>query len=269
MKKKAGKWIAAAEIAETSKLFARGVARIEPEWLEQVGAHLIRRSYFDPHWEKKAMQAVAFERSTLHGIVINPRRRVNYGPMNPAEARDLFIRQGLVGGEIADEYVRRWAFFTHNQRLLLDIEMLEHKSRRPDVLVDDELIVAFYDRMIPENVVDGASFEHWRKGAEREQPKLLYLQREDLMRHAAAGVTTEAFPPRIRLGGVDFDLSYHFEPGSPRDGVTMTVPLAQLNPIPAERCEWLVPGLLKEKVIQLAKTLPQRIRALRDRKSVV
>lgn len=259
--KKAGKWIAAAEIAETSKLFARGVARIEPEWLEQVGAHLIRRSYFDPHWEKKAMQAVAFERSTLHGIVINPRRRVNYGPMNPAEARDLFIRQGLVGGEIADEYVRRWAFFTHNQQLLLDIEMLEHKSRRPDVLVDDELIVAFYDRMIPENVVDGASFEHWRKGAEREQPKLLYLQREDLMRHAAAGVTTEAFPPRIRLGGVDFDLSYHFEPGSPRDGVTMTVPLAQLNPIPAERCEWLVPGLLKEKVIQLAKTLPQRIRA--------
>ena len=259
--KKAGKWIAAAEIAETSKLFARGVARIEPEWLEQVGAHLIRRSYFDPHWEKKAMQAVAFERSTLHGIVINPRKRVNYGPMNPDEARALFIRQGLVGGEIAEEYARRWAFFTHNQQLLLDIEMLEHKSRRPDVLVDDELIVAFYNKLIPEEVIDGASFEHWRKRAEQENPKLLHLQREDLMRHAAAGVTTEAFPPRIRLGGADFALSYHFEPGSPRDGVTMTVPLAQLNPIPAERCEWLVPGLLREKVIQLAKTLPQRIRA--------
>ena len=259
--KKAGKWIAAAEIAETSKLFARGIARIEPEWLEQVGAHLIKRSYFDPHWEKKAMQAVAFERSTLYGIVINPRKRVNYGPMNPAEARDLLIRQGLVGGEIAEEYARRWAFFRHNQQLLLDIEMLEHKSRRPDVLVDDDLIAAFYDQIVPEDVVDGVSFEHWRKHAERENPKLLYLQREDLMRHSAAGVTTEAFPPRIRLGGVDLALTYHFEPGSPRDGVTMTVPLAQLNPIPAERCEWLVPGLLKEKVVQLAKTLPQRIRA--------
>ncbi len=261
LNKKAGKWIAAAEITETTRLFARGVARIEPAWLEEVGAHLVKKSYFDPHWEKKAMQAVAFERSTLYGIVINPKKRVNYGPMNPKEARELFIRQGLVGGEIAEEYARRWAFYTHNHQLMLDIETLEHKSRRPDVLVDDELIVAFYDSIIPGDVFDGASFEHWRKSAERERPKLLHLQREDLMRHEAAGVTTEAFPHSIRLGGVDFELSYHFEPGSPRDGVTMTVPLAQLNPIPAERCEWLVPGLIKEKVVQLVKTLPQRIRA--------
>ncbi|MDR1935963.1 MAG: ATP-dependent RNA helicase HrpA [Candidatus Accumulibacter sp.] len=261
LNKKAGKWIAAAEITETSKLFARCVARIEPEWLEKVGAHLIKRSHFDPHWEKKAMQAVAFERSTLYGIVVNPRKRVNYGPMNPAEARELFIRQGLVGGEIAEEYARRWAFYTHNQQLMLDIETLEHKSRRPDVLVDDELIVAFYDRIVPEGIASGADFELWRKAAERENPKLLYLKREDLMRHEAAGVTSEAFPPEIRLGGVDFELSYHFEPGSPKDGVTITVPLAQINQIPAERCEWLVPGLLREKVAQLVKTLPQKIRA--------
>ena len=261
LSKKAGKWIAAAEITETTKLFARCVARIEPEWLEQIGAHLIRRSYFDPHWEKKAMQAVAFERSTLYGIVVNPKKRVNYGPMNPKEARELFIRQGLVGGEIAEEFARRWGFYTHNHQLILDIETLEHKSRRPDVLVDDELIVAFYDRLIPEGISSGAEFDHWRKAAERDTPKLLYLQREDLMRHEAAGVTTDAFPHSVKLAGVDFSLAYHFEPGTAKDGVTLTVPLAQLNQLPPARCEWLVPGLLKEKVVQLVKTLPQKIRS--------
>ncbi len=261
LNKKAGKWIAAAEITETTKLFARCVARVEPEWLEKVGAHLIKKSYFDPHWEKKAMQAVAFERSTLYGIVVNPKKRVNYGPMNPAEARELFIREGLVAGEIAEEYAKRWAFYTHNHQLMLDIETLEHKSRRPDVLVDDELIVAFYDRIIPESITNGADFDKWRKEAEREAPKLLHLQREDLMRHEAAGVTTEAFPHELKLGGVEFELSYHFEPGSPKDGVTITVPLAQLNQIPPGRCDWLVPGLLKEKVVQLVKTLPQKIRS--------
>ncbi len=261
LNKKAGKWIAAAEITETSKLFARCVARIEPDWLEKVGAHLIKRSYFDPHWEKKAMQAVAFERSTLYGIVVNPKKRVNFGPMNPKEAREIFIRQGLVEGEIAEEFARRWTFFTHNHQLMLDIETLEHKSRRPDVLVDDELIFAFYDQITPEGITNGADFDKWRKEAERENPKLLHLKREDLMRHEAAGVTTEAFPHTIKLGGVDFELTYHFEPGSPKDGVTITVPLAQLNQIPAGRCEWLVPGLLKEKVVQLVKTLPQKIRS--------
>ncbi|MFB0936299.1 MAG: DUF3418 domain-containing protein, partial [Propionivibrio sp.] len=165
LNKKAGKWIAAAEITETSKLFARCVARIEPEWLEKVGGHLLKKSYFDPHWEKKPMQAVAFERSTLYGIVVNPKKRVNYGPMNPAEARELFIREGLVAGEISEEYARRWAFYNHNHQLMLDIETLEHKSRRPDVLVDDELIVAFYDRIIPEGITNGADFDNWRKEA--------------------------------------------------------------------------------------------------------
>ena len=261
LQKKAGKWIVAGEISETTRLFARCVARIEPQWLEAVGAHLLKRSWFDPHWEKSAMQAIAFERITLHGLVVEPRRRVNFGPLNPQAAREIFLRQALVGGEVSEEFARRWSFHTHNQQLMFDIETLEHKSRRPDVLVDDELIFAFYDRIVPEGIYSGASFDKWRREAEREKPQLLYLQRTDLMRHEAAGVTSEAFPHRLRLGGVDYELAYHFEPGSPRDGVTLTVPLAQLNQISAARCEWLVPGLLKEKVVQLVKTLPQRLRA--------
>jgi len=261
LSKKAGKWIMVAEITETTKLFGRCVARIEPDWLEKVGAHLIKRSYFDAHWEKKAMQVSAWERTTLHGVVINPKRRVHYGPMAPAEGREIFIRQGLVGEEIDEAFAKRWPFFQHNQKLIREIEHLEHKQRRQDVLVDDELIYAFYDSILPEGIHNGATFDHWRKEAEREAPKLLYLSKDDLMRHSAAGVTTEAFPHHLKVGGVEYPLTYHFEPGSPRDGVTLALPLAQLNQIPAARMEWLVPGLLKEKLVQLIKTLPQRIRA--------
>ncbi|MDP3537153.1 MAG: ATP-dependent RNA helicase HrpA [Azonexus sp.] len=261
LQKKAGKWIMAAEITETTRLFGRCVARIEPDWLEKVGAHLIKRSYFDAHWEKKSMQVAGWERTTLYGVVINPKRRIHYGPLAPAESREIFIRQGLVGEEIDDAFAKRWPFFQHNQKLIREIEHLEHKQRRQDVLVDDELIFAFYDHLIPEGIHNGASFDHWRKEAERDNPKLLFLAKDDLMRHSAAGVTTEAFPHHLKVGGVDYTLTYHFEPGSPRDGVTLTLPLAQLNQIPAARMEWLVPGLLKEKLVQLIKTLPQKIRA--------
>ncbi|MDD2742606.1 MAG: ATP-dependent RNA helicase HrpA [Rhodocyclaceae bacterium] len=261
LQKKAGKWIMAAEITETTRLFGRCVARIEPDWLEKVGAHLIKRTYFDAHWEKRAMQVAGWERTTLYGVVINAKRRIHYGPLAPAESREIFIRQGLVGEEIEDAFAKRWPFFQHNQKLIREIEHLEHKQRRQDVLVDDELIFAFYDSIIPEGIHNGATFDHWRKEAERDNAKLLYLSKDDLMRHSAAGVTTEAFPHHLKVGGVDYPLSYHFEPGSPKDGVTLTLPLAQLNQIPALRMEWLVPGLLKEKLIQLIKTLPQKIRA--------
>ena len=261
LQKKAGKWIMAAEITETTRLFGRCVARIEPDWLEKVGAHLVKRQYFDAHWEKRAMQVSGWERTTLYGVVINPKRRIHYGPMAPAESREIFIRQGLVSEEIDEAFAKRWPFFQHNQKLIREIEHLEHKQRRQDVLVDDELIFAFYDSIIPEGIHNGATFDHWRKEAERETPKLLYLSKDDLMRHSAAGVTTEAFPHHLKVGGVDYTLSYHFEPGSPRDGVTLTLPLAQLNQIPVLRMEWLVPGLLKEKLVQLIKTLPQKIRA--------
>ncbi len=261
LQKKAGKWIMAAEITETTRLFGRCVARIDPDWLEKVGAHLIKRSYFDAHWEKKSMQVSGWERTTLYGVVINPKRRIHYGPLAPAESREIFIRQGLVGEEIDEAFAKRWPFFLHNQKLIREIEHLEHKQRRQDVLVDDALIFAFYDHLIPEGIHNGATFDHWRKEAERENAKLLFLAKDDLMRHSAAGVTTDAFPHQMKVGGVEYGLSYHFEPGSPRDGVTLTLPLAQLNQIPAARMEWLVPGLLKEKLVQLIKTLPHKIRA--------
>ena len=261
LQKKAGKWLMAAEITETTRLFGRCVARIEEGWIEKAGAHLIKRQYFDPHWEKKAMQVAAWERTTLYGVVINPKRRIHYGPLAPAEAREIFIRQGLVGEEIDESYARRWPFFQHNQKQVRDIEKIEHKQRRQDVLVDDELIFAFYDHLIPEGIHNGAAFDHWRREAEQENPRLLFLAKDDLMRHSAAGVTTDAFPHALKAGGVEYALTYHFEPGSPRDGVTLTLPLAQLNQIPAPRMEWLVPGLLKEKLTQLIKTLPQKIRA--------
>ena len=261
LQKKAGKWIFAAEITETTRLYGRCVAKIEPEWLEEVGAHLLKRSTFDPHWEKKTMQVAAWERVMLHGIVIVPKRRIHYGPLAPAESREIFIREALVGGEVDENFARRWAFWRHNRKLIQDIETLEHKQRRQDVLVDDELIFAFYDHLIPEGIHNGATFDHWLKTAERERSEALYLKREDLMRHKAADITTDAFPHRLKAGGVEYPLSYHFEPGSPKDGVTLTVPLAQLNQLPAPRLEWLVPGLVKAKLTQLIKTLPQKIRA--------
>ncbi|MGB7650096.1 MAG: ATP-dependent RNA helicase HrpA [Gallionella sp.] len=254
--KKGTKWVIAGELVETHKLFARTLARIEPNWLEEVGAHLIKRHYFDAHWEKKAAQVTAFERSTLHGLLINAKKRVHYGPMNVAESREIFIRQALVRGE----FETRAAFFAHNQKLIADIEALEHKARRPDVLVDDELIFAFYEARIPADIHNGAAFEHWRKEAERNDAKLLLLKKDDLMRHEAHGITTDKFPPQLKIDTISFALSYNFSPGKNDDGITLTVPLALINQVSAARCEWLIPGILAEKVVQLIKTLPQKIR---------
>ncbi len=254
--KKAPKWVVAAELVETTRLYARCVGRIEPEWLEEVAAHLIKRTYYDPHWEKKAAQVAAWERSTLYGLIINPKKRVHYGPMNVAESRAVFIRQALVAGEFNTQA----PFFAHNQKLIHDIEALEHKARRPDVLVDDELIFAFYDSRIPQQIFNGAAFEAWRKEAEHDSPRLLYLQRDDLMRHEAAGITTDQFPPQLVMNNVSYALSYNFAPGKADDGVTLTVPLALVNQVSAAQCEYLVPGLLPEKIIQLVKSLPQKLR---------
>ncbi|WP_321961685.1 ATP-dependent RNA helicase HrpA [Paraburkholderia sp. J7] len=260
--KKAGRWVVAAELVETSRLYARCIAKIEPEWLEKVGAHLLKKSLSEPHWEKRAAQVSAFERGVLYGLPVYQRRRVAFGKQDPARARELFIRGALVEGE----FDTKLAFFAHNRKLLADIEQLEHKSRRQDVLVDDELIYGFYDQAIPEGIYSGASFERWyrdevRKGGQPEDKlRLLYLSRDDLMRHEAAGVTTDLFPKRMTMSGVAMALTYHFEPGSPRDGVTLAVPLYALNQVDARRCEWLVPGMLKEKAQLLLKSLPQKLR---------
>ncbi|MBU9512939.1 ATP-dependent RNA helicase HrpA [Burkholderia multivorans] len=260
--KKAGRWVMAAELVETSRLYARCLAKIEPEWVEKVGAHLLKKSLSEPHWEKRPAQVSAFERATLYGLPIYHRRRVALGRQDPARARELFIRGALVDGE----FDTKLPFFAHNRKLLADIEQLEHKSRRQDVLVDDELIYAFYDHAIPAGIHTGAAFERWyrdevkKSGQPDDKLRLLYLSRDDLMRHEAAGVTTELFPKRATMAGVEMALTYHFEPGSPRDGVTLAVPLYALNQVDARRCEWLVPGMLKEKVQLLLKSLPQKLR---------
>ncbi|VWD28078.1 ATP-dependent RNA helicase HrpA [Burkholderia lata] len=260
--KKAGRWVMAAELVETSRLYARCLAKIEPEWVEKIGAHLLKKSLSEPHWEKRPAQVSAYERATLYGLPIYHRRRVAFGKQDPSRARELFIRGALVEGE----FDTKLAFFAHNRKLLADIEQLEHKSRRQDVLVDDELIYAYYDQAIPEGIHTGAAFEHWYRGEVKKggQPedklRLLYLSRDDLMRHEAAGVTTELFPKRATMAGVEMALTYHFEPGTPRDGVTLAVPLYALNQVDARRCEWLVPGMLKEKVQLLLKSLPQKLR---------
>ncbi|WP_232077452.1 ATP-dependent RNA helicase HrpA [Variovorax sp. PBL-E5] len=257
LKKKPGRWIVAAELVETTRLFGRGIANIEPQWLEQVGGHLLKKQLLDPHWEKKSAQVTALERATLYGLVVYSGRRVDFTKVDPVAARDIFIREALVGGQ----WESRLPFLAANRKLVREVEGLEHKSRRQDVLVDDELIYAFYDAQLPADAASGVMFENWYRRLSKEQPRLLYLTRDELMRHQAAGITTQSFPATVRLGGVDCAASYLHEPGDARDGLTVTVPLFVLNQVSEERCEWLVTGMLKDKIQALQKSLPQKPRA--------
>jgi ATP-dependent helicase HrpA len=257
LKKKPGRWVVCAELVETTRLFGRGIANIEPLWIEQVAGHLLKKQLLDPHWEKKAGEVMSLERATLYGLVIYSGRRVPFARVDMQGAREIFIREGLVAGQ----WETKLPFLAANQKLVKQVEELEHKSRRQDVLVDEELIYAFYDKFIPRDVVSGATFERWFREASRGNPNLLKLTRDELMRHEAAGITTDAFPKTIRLGGVDCAAAYLHEPGDARDGLTVTVPLFVLNQVSDERCEWLVPGMLKDKVQALLKSLPQRPRS--------
>jgi ATP-dependent helicase HrpA len=257
LSKKPGRWIVVAELVETTRLFGRGIANIDPAWMEQVAGHLLSKQLLDPHWEKKAAQVTALERATLYGLVVYNGRRVNFGRVDPVTAREIFIREALVAGN----WDTKLPFLAANQKLIQQVQDLEHKARRQDVLVDEELIYAFYDQQLPADVHSGASCEHWYKEESKKQPQLLLLTREELMRHEAAGVTTQAFPKTLRMGGVDCAVTYLHEPGDARDGVTVDVPLFALNQVNEERCEWLVPGMLKDKVQALIKTLHQRPRS--------
>ena len=261
LSKKPGRWIVCAELVETTRLFGRGIAAIEPQWLEQVGGHLLKRQVLDPHWEKKAARVSASERATLYGLVVYQQRRVDYGRVDPAGARELFIREALVGHLTDDTWDSKLPFLAANRRTVREVQELEHKSRRQDVLVDEELIYACYDQQIPGDVCNGAAFERWYRDASRENAKLLFLTREELMRHEAAGVTTQAFPRTLRLGGVDCAASYLHDPGDPKDGLSVSVPIFALNQVNEDRCDWLVPGMLKDKVQALLKTLHQRPRS--------
>ena len=257
LSKKPGRWIVAAELVETTRLFGRGIANIDPQWIEQVGGHLLKKQLLDPHWEKKAAQVTALERATLYGLMAYNGRRVNFGRIDPVTSREIFIREALVAGN----WDTRLPFLAANDKMITHVQELEHKARRQDVLVDDELIYAFYDQQLPADICTGAGFESWFKAEVKKQPKLLLLTQEELMRHEAAGITTQAFPKTLRLGGVDCLATYLHEPGDARDGVTVEVPIFALNQVNEERCEWLVPGMLKDKIQALIKTLHQRPRS--------
>ncbi|MCW9089665.1 MAG: ATP-dependent RNA helicase HrpA, partial [Gammaproteobacteria bacterium] len=254
--KRAPKWIMAAELVETSRLFARDVAQIDPAWIEPLAGDLVKRTWLEPHWEKRAGQVAAFEQVTLFGLLVVPRRKVNYGPIDPVLSRELFIRHALVEGELRCDA----PFFNHNRELLEEVALLEAKSRRRDILVDEETLFAFYDERLPEKIYSAKGFDKWRKQAEREVPRLLFLERESLMQHEAEDVTERDFPPVFDYQGMPLPLDYHFEPGHPADGVTVALPLAALAQLRPEPFEWLVPGLIKEKLIALIKTLPKAIR---------
>lgn len=337
------KWVMAAELVETTRLYARDVAVIQPEWIEQEAPHLVRYHYFEPHWEQKRGEVVASERVTLYGLTVLPRRPVSYGRIAPGEAREIFIRSALV----AQECDLKADFFAHNKKLIKEITELEHKSRKQDVLVNDEALFAFYNERLPDfytadAVSDGLhpanpqqttpspvgegwgegktvaaqtnfsaaavsplpnplpqereqsaaastvsddpktkkqpapqkgrlkplpladirTFQAWLKTAERDNPRLLFLSRDDLMQHAAAHITEEQFPKFWQTADGKFKLSYRFEPHHPLDGVTMTVPLTVLNRLHAPSLEWLVPGMLREKIQLLIKALPKQIRRI-------
>ena len=257
LSKKPGRWLISAELVETTKLYGRGLAAIDPAWIPGVAGHLLKLQLLEPHWEKKAAEVVALQRATLYGIVVYNNRRVNFGNVDPKAAREIFIRSALV----EHDWDSHLPFLAHNRKLLAQVEELEHKSRRQDVLVDDELIYAFYDQLLPADVHSGATLERWIKHESRSNPKVLQLTRDELMRHEAAGITGAAFPKTLRLGGVDCAVTYLHEPGDAKDGVTVTVPIYALNQVSEERCEWLVPGMLPAKLTALLKSLHQRPRS--------
>lgn len=274
--KKAGAWILAGELQETNRMYARTIAKIEPQWVEKVAAHRLIKSLSDPFWDNRQGEVMAFERGTLYGLPIYHGRRVRYEPHHPEEARELFIRHALVQEEMfgrmdtpalqreteADakkKYPNLFGFFWHNRRLIKEIEALEHRSRRPDVLVDDDLLFAFYESRIPKEVRSRESLKAWLS-KQADLDGQLRLEKADLMRHEAAGITVDRYPKNMLVGGAQLSLTYHFEPGSPKDGVTLVVPLTQLNQVDGRRCEWLVPGMCEEKVLLLLKSLPQKLR---------
>ncbi len=256
LKKTRPKWVIAAELVDTSKLYARCVAKIEPDWIEPLARGLTESAYSDPRWDRKMGMVNAWERVSLYGLTIIPKRHVHYGPINPVESREIFIREALGNGD----FDTKAAFFVANERLIAEVEELEHKARRQDVLVDEHKLFAFYDAKIPADITNAVSFVKWREGAEKLNPKLLYLTRDDLMRHGADAITAVQFPEKIWLDGIEIPLKYRFEPGHVLDGVTATIPLVLLNQLDPTPTQWLVPGMLREKLTYLIKALPKTFR---------
>ncbi|MDA8260426.1 MAG: DUF3418 domain-containing protein, partial [Betaproteobacteria bacterium] len=246
------KWIMAAELTDTGRLLARTVAEVRPEWIEAAGRHLLTRMFIEPHWEKDGARVVAFERVSLYGITLVPRRKIHYGPIDPVLSRELFIRGALVAGE----YDTRAPWFAHNRALIKEIEELEHKARKSGVWLDEERIFRVFDARIPADLHNGAAFEQWRAEAEAANPQILFLRRDDILGEGL-GADHTLFPETMAVDGVACKLKYRFEPGHPLDGVTLHLPLYLLNRIEAAQIDWLVPGLIREKLTALLKCLPK------------
>ncbi|MGV9732051.1 ATP-dependent RNA helicase HrpA [Streptomyces albogriseolus] len=254
--KKPPRFVMSAELVETSRLWARVNAKIEPEWVEPLAEHLLKRTYSEPHWEKDQAAVMAYEKVTLYGVPIVAQRKVNYGRIDPELSRELFIRNALVEGDWRTHH----KFFADNRKLLTEVEELEHRARRRDILVDDETLFDFYDQRIPDHVVSGAHFDSWWKHKRREQPDLLDFEREMLIRESADAVTKADYPDTWRQGPLKFRVTYQFEPGADADGVTVHIPLQVLNQVTDEGFDWQIPGLREEVVTELIRSLPKPIR---------
>lgn len=254
--RKRPQWVMAAELVETTKLYARMVAKIEPDWIEPLAGHLIKKNHFEPHWEKKRGQVVAYEQITLYGLILVGRRPVHFGPIDPVTSRELFIREALVGGEIQS----RAKCLVANKRLLEQLDELEAKARRRDILADEETLYAFYEARLPAEIHQTATFDAWYRMTSQQDANLLIMREEDVLAREASEVTAAQYPDHLQVGELRLSLSYHFEPNHPRDGVTVRVPAPLLPNLPGERLEWLVPGLLEAKCIALVRNLPKALR---------
>ncbi|MEW1997924.1 ATP-dependent RNA helicase HrpA [Streptomyces coelicoflavus] len=254
--KKPPRFVMSAELVETSRLWARVNAKIEPEWVEPLAGHLLKRTYSEPHWEKDQAAVMAYEKVTLYGVPIVAQRKVNYGRIDPEISRELFIRNALVEGDWRTHH----KFFADNRRLLTEVEELEHRARRRDILVDDETLYDFYDQRVPEHVVSGAHFDSWWKHKRHEQPDFLDFEREMLINERAGAVTKDDYPDSWRQGPLKFRVTYQFEPGADADGVTVHVPLQVLNQVTDEGFDWQIPGLREQVVTELIRSLPKPVR---------
>lgn len=254
--KKPPKWLVAGEIVETSQVYARTVARIDPLWVLGINDALLKRRYGEPRWQARSGQVTAVETIALYGLTVSDKQRVHFGPIDPVQSREIFIRAALVGGDYRSDA----EFLRHNRELITSIEALEDKARRRDILADEEELFRFYDERLPADIITARHFEQWRRKAEQSQPQLLFVPRERLMRHGAEAVTEAQFPAQLGAADLQFALRYHFEPGHPADGVNVLVPIGLLNRVPAHRFDYLVPGLLRDKCIALLKTLPKQWR---------
>ncbi len=248
-------WLVAAEIVETNKVWARGVAAIDPAWVVGINPALLKHHYYEPRWQARSGRVMAWERLTLFGLTVADRRPVHYGPIAPAESRELLIREGLIAGR----YRQHPPFLRHNQRLVRELEDLESRTRRRDILAEEQVLFDFYDERLPDDAYTAGRLQSWLKrnpGADER----LRMARELLLARDPGGAVGDQFPDHLQWQDICFKLGYQFEPGRATDGVTVTVPVALLNRVPRHRFDWLVPGLLREKCIQLVKGLPKELR---------